>query len=762
MRTTARRSSRWVASRSWLARAALVAVTAIGCAELPEAPECRPAGPGGDPIIPASGIPVAPLPKTARTVDPVPSAMPAPPGAPTPRVLVAVANAGEERVIPLDALQGSLDEPLVLIASAPSFVAHDAAPTGDKERVAVAISSAYALGDEAVPLRLVDPVTGYDVTSVDVAPGDHVFLRLAGEGFTRAATYRASLTVFGATPTVYRLRIRSEAPHRPLGLRATKWASTFADAPIVGRMKPSAVLPMDIPSPGVPRFHVAVKPSDFQAEGAKPLPACGVVARPIPGNDSAVLVEMPPLAPGHYVGTLEIQGEPLAVDITVKTPFWLVWVLVAIGAAVSLGVREIVRYRVAREAAERDIADKERALDKLSEGMLRYDELSVRNVLRRARGRKSYLALDDVQGILEDAVPRERPELAAIEAALGDKALPAPLRAELRARFDRLGYLCSREDAREIDRGLAELARQAQDGFLSPLQRWLSDLRDAVSAADERIVTLLQDPKVQADALGVRRVITALRMLGALVEDARALALDSGLSPGQANLLAKILPALATIERWVEDKRIPPEIVALIHTDFRKLPAAASASPASVKPQRLSLRTRGPLEANAEITFEVMATDEGQSEPKPFEPRSLPLEWWIDEKLVVRGGPRLTYVFERAWLFGLRRRRVEVRLGGVLLAHWDKRIRPPAYSVAVYERAWSLGARTAASVVGVILTGAAAVGLLWANKAFGGWDDYIAALLTGLGADLTVVAGGGKLLNSVLGSLLGKRHVEEP
>ncbi len=715
----------------------------------------------GHPIVPASGIPVAP-PRSARTVDPVPSAIPAPPGEPTPRVLVTVAGASEERVIALDAMQGSLDEPLVLITSAPSYAGPEGAPTGAKERVAVALSPAYAHGDEGVPLRLVDPVTGLDVTYVEVAPGDHVFLRIAGEGFARVATYRASLTVFGATPTVYRLRIKSEAPHRPLGLRATKWASTFPNAPLVGRMSPAAVLPADIPAPGVPRYHVAVRPPEQPVDDAKPLPACGIVARPVPGNENAVVVELPPLDHGRYVGTLEIQGEPLAVDVTVKAPFWFVWVLVAMGAGLSLGVREIVRYRVARETAERGITEKERALEKAREGMLGWDELLVRNVLRRARGRKTYLALDDVTGILEDAAPRERPELATIEAALNDKCLPAPLRADLRVKFERLGYLCSREDARDIDRGLADLARQAQDGFLTPLQKWLSDLRDTMAAADERIVGLLQDPELRADQRGVARVLAALRMIGALVEDARALALDSGLSPGQADLLTKIGPALATIEGWAKEKRIPPAIVPLIHTDFRKLPAPAPVKAPAVKPQRLSIQTRGSLEANAEITFEVMAAEEGEADLKAFEPRSMPLEWWVDEKLVVRGGPRLTYVFERAWLWGLRPRLVEVRLGGVRLAHWYERIRPPAYSVAVYDRAWSLGARTTATIVGVIVTGAAAVGLLWANKPFGGWNDYISAILTGLGADLTVVAGGGKLLNSVLGSLLGRQHTEEP
>lgn len=749
--------------RGLLARAGLLAAAlAVGCAPEVEQPDCsalEEVGGSGTGIAPGRPAPSA---KTARSAaDLAPPVLPAVPGEPTPKVLVTVANASDERVLALDALQGSLDEPLVLLASAPSIYGPEAAAGGAKEHVQVAVSAAYALGDEAVPLRLVDPATGLDVTSIDVAVGDHVFLRLAGEGFARVATYRASLTLFGATPAVYRLRIKSETPHRPLGLRATKWASTFANAPIVGRMSPVLVLPADTPAPELGRYHVTVRPADAAPDDAKPLPACGIVARSIPGRDDKVLVVLPPLEPGRYAGTLEIQGEPLAVDITIKTPFWFVWVLVAIGAALSLGVREIVRYRVARESAERNIVDKERALDRKSEGMLRWDELVVRNLLRLARGRKSYLALDDVEGILQDAVPRERAELAVIESALNDTALPAPLRAELRARFERLGYLCSREDARAVDRGLADLAREAQDGFQSALQRWLADLKEVVSAADERIVDLLQNEEIRRDAKGVVRVLAALRMLGALVEDARALALDCGLSVGQADVLSKVGRALATIEQWAKERHIPEGIVAIIHTDFRELPPAPAKPEVAALPKHLTIRARGPLEANAEITFELMGAADDRSEPTPFEPTPLPVEWWIDERLVMRGGPRLTYVFERAWLRGLRRRRVEVKIGGARIADWYERIDIPAYSVAVYERAWSLGARTTATIVGVILTGAAAVGLLWANKAFGGWSDYIAAVLTGLGADLTVVAGGGKLLDTVLGSLFSRRRGEE-
>jgi hypothetical protein len=500
-------------------------------------------------------------------------------------------------------------------------------------------------------------------------------------------------------------------------------------------------------------------------DGARPLPACGIVAQPSSQKD-LILVQLPPLDTGRYAGVIEIQGEPLAVDITLKNPFWWVWLLVAAGAGLSLGLREYVRYRTAREAAEKGIAAKEREIAKKSEGLglLAWDELCVRNVVRLARGRKSYLALDDVEGILEDATPRERPERVAIEQALNERALPSPLRAELHARLERLNYICARQEAREIDQGIATLAREAQEGFQSALVRWLGAMAERCSAAEERIQDLLRGERMAADATGVKRVKAALHVLEMLVEDARALALESGLSKDQADVLSKIEPALAQIERWVRAGSVPQGIVALIHCDLRVVdPPAPEVDTTPLWPAGLRLRARGvgqALNANEEITFELVGPEGALDEAALHLPPVLPIEWWIDRELVVRGGSRLTYVFQSAGWLGWRKRRVEARLKGRALAVWYEQIQRPELSIAVYERTWSLGARAAATLVGVIVTGAAAVGILWANKAFGGWGDYIAAALTGLGADLTLVGGGGKLLDSILDAMVGRRREE--
>lgn len=706
-------------------------------------------------------------------------------GADTPAITVTVAGAPDDRVLPIDAIHGSFDEPLVFVAATasrsisaapepygePSPAAHAGAPAV-KQLVPVAITSAYSGSGEPVPLRLLDAYSGRDVTALEMTPGQHAYLRVAGDGFSREATYRANLTIFGAEPVVYRLRIASSKPHRPLGLRASKWADTFADVPIIengGQKAVSLTLPVDAASDAPAPYHVAVRPSTDMVDGAQPLPACGVVARASMQPDR-ILVKLPPLSPGRYTGVIEIQGEPLAVDLTLKNPFYWVWLLVATGATLSLGLREYLRYRTAREQAERNIAAKEREIEKKTEGLglLTWDELSVRNVVRLARGRKSYLALDDVAPILEDATPRERPERVAIDQALNETSLPAPLRKELRTRLEKLSFICSRDEARQLDRALSDLAREAQSGFQSELVRWLSALQDAFNAVEERIIEKLDGEPTHIPPATAKQVKAALHVLELLVEDARALALDSKLSPGQAEVLSKVEPALAQLEKWVVSGHVPSDIVSWIHCDFRSIePLVEPEVPELARELRLRARGVGAvLNANEEITFEVVSApglpkDAPVPEDAPVYACPVPVEWWIDKQRVVRGGTRLTYVFQSAGWLGWRRRRVEVRVKGRAIATWYERIQRPELSIAVYERTWSLFARAAASLVGVIVTGAAAVGVLWSNKAFGGWADYISAALTGLGADLAIVAGGGKLLDNVLAAVVGRRREDE-
>lgn len=753
----ARRASRG------LAGAALGASLALGCAGTGD-PICSETVAATAAAAPPASAAVGPRAANAPALD-------AAEGEDAPRITVTVANAPDDRVLPLDAVHGSFDEPIVLVASAASprgtfgFEGGDqglaAAGAPEKQRVPVAITSAYSGGDGAVPLRLLDPLSGRDVTALEMAAGQHAYLRVAGDGFSREATYRASLTIFGAEPVVYRLRIQSNRPHRPLGLRASKWASTFADVPIFQRQGVRLVLPVDDAASAPAPYHVAVRPPSEMIDGAEPLPACGIVARPSSQGD-LIVVEVPPLDTGRYAGVLEIQGEPLAVDITLKNAFWWVWLLVATGAALSLGLREYMRYRTAREEAEKNIAAKERELIKKSEGLglLTWDELCVRNTLRLARGRKGYLALDDVAAILEDATPRERPERAEIDRALNETPLPSPLRAELRARFERINYLSAREDVREIDQGLAELAREAKDGFQSALVAWLAALKEACWAHEERIRAALAREPLASDAVAAKRITAASHVMMQLVEDARALALDSGLSVGQAEVLSKIEPAFRKIEAWARAGRVPDEITAMIHSDLRGVSQPAEAPPAAA-PAGLRLRARGvgqALNANEEISFELVAAEGALEDAAPYQPAGVVIEWWVDRQRVGRGGARMTYLFQDAGWLGWRRRRVEARIQGRAIAVWFERVRRPELSIAVYERTWSLAARGAATLVGVIVTGAAAVGLLWSNKAFGGWSDYIAAALTGLGADLAIVAGGGRLLDNVLAAVAGRRR----
>lgn len=708
-------------------------------------------------------------------------------------VTVSIANVPDDHVIALEAVHGSLDESIVLVApraswspppppppppsssasasaSSSSSSASPAAPSPPlpgagtaKERIAIVVSEAKQAGASA-RLQLVDPLTRAAVMAVDIGPGQRVYLRLVGDGFASEGIYRADLTIFGAEPAVYRVRVKSTAPSPPLGMRATKWADTFADLRPGERKAVSTIIPVDDAGEGDAPYRVLVLPAAAGAasagEGAQPLPACGVIARPV--GRGAIRVELPQLGAGRYVGALSIQGQTLDVDVTLKSSFWWVWLLVAAGAALSLGVREYLRYSAAREALERQIAAKEREIEKKKAGLLAWDEICSRNVLRTARGMKTYLALDDANEIMPDAQPRERPERLAIEQALEATGLPAPVRAALRARFERLGRLSSRADAADVDRGLAELAKSARAGFSTELLEWLGEQERVFEDTRARVVPLLETGDLARDERGRAQVKAALRVLHALIQDAITLSLDVGLGARQAAILGKVEPALRLLCNSIEAGRVPSQILELVHCELGALEAGAEAKASVAPPPKgLRLRVRGPgptWSAQEELTFELVYPD-GDLETAPVWESPGPVTWLVDRREVFgRGSGRFSYVFEDARLWGLRERRVQARAQGVVLAEARVRIRRPEVSPAVVERFWSAGARLAATVVGVIIVGASAVGVLWSGKPFGSAADYVGALLTGLGADLTVVAGGGKLLTTVIDALTKPRE----
>ncbi|MBK8254427.1 MAG: hypothetical protein IPK82_17375 [Polyangiaceae bacterium] len=674
-------------------------------------------------------------------------------------VSVSIANANDERVIAIDAVHGSFDEPFVLIAVAKGESAADGPPAAKKERVAISISNAFFGGDAPIPLHVVDAATGRNVTEIEIAAGEHAYVRITGDGFKRDAVYRAGLTIHGAEPAVYRLRIQSTKPHAPLGLRAAQWTDTFSDVMPFQRRHVTLNLPVDMNDAATAPYHIAVRTPADVPEGARPLPPCGIEA--IPAKEAGkIVVKLPPLSAGRYVGVVEIQGEALQVDLTLKNSFWFVWLLVGAGAVLSSALREYVRYRTVREEKEKEITLKEREIAKKADSLVAWDELSLGNMIRMARGRKRYLALDDVSGILEDVVMRERPERIAIDKALNEVPLPTPLRLELRREFARLTYLSARDDARTIDRGIESLARQAQDGFQSALVGWIRKLEETHSKAKSKILDTIAEPSAPFDAESKRRVSAALDVLGWLIDDARTLAFQTNISQGQADVLAKVEPALSSIENWVNTGNIPDKIVSIIHCGFSDFDAAEEAD-TDVPTQLLTVRARansGQLTANHEITFELVTKMDNLEEAEIYEPTQLPLEWRVDGQTVIRGGPRMTFVFANAGWLGTGTRTVEARLGGRRLGVWTGRIERPELTIAVFERFWSLLARSAASTVGVIVAGAAAVGLLWANKPFGGWADYVTAALTGLGVDVTVVTGGSRLLETVLGVFVGQRR----
>jgi hypothetical protein len=669
----------------------------------------------------------------------------------------------------IEAVHGVVDEAVVLTGGqtskpppAAGAVADSTAPS--KATVALYVTPAQLGADATVPLHL-ETVDGSVVPeSVALAPGDQTVLRLRGSGFSRVDTYRATLTVAG---TIYALRIRSTSPYRPLGLRAAELQATRSDVPVFGerRVSFSAVIPADSATIAGGAYHVAVKPPEHGAVGAQRLPVCGV--RVEPAGEHAVTLSFPPLEAGQYQGIVEIQGEPLVVDLTLKNGWAIVVVLVAFGGALSFAGRGWLNYRLAKERNENAIRAAENKYEKMKSA-IGWDDLQVRNAFRRARGSNAVLGLEDVDALLADITPRTRPELKLIQDALDKVSLPEPFKNQVRQRLTRLLRLSSRSDEDAIARGLAMLADEAQRQFAPPLVTWLDDLKNRVTEVDGRTQHGLEPPNVSA--LEARRAKACFLLLHELVADARKLLVgdDSAgtLDPRHAEFLARIDPALAAVEKMTDKNISRDPLVDFLHCKLPPADAATPASPSSKPfPAELGIRATPAafgteLRAHEEIDFQLVEVAPDR-QTRDIDPEDHELTWRANGNVeVAKGGMRMTYVFQ-SWSLGrTRRQRVEAFANGKQLAIWQEPIRD-AWSLALRERRATVVARFGVTLLGIAIASAAAVALYWTNKPFGSITDYMTPFSIGFGADLTVVGAGTKLLDSLLGALRRRGLGEE-
>ncbi len=731
--------------RTWgppLLAVAFATVGGTGCGKMAPNDECNAGESHGDAGAPAS-----------READ-------APSGAPANQrqsgaslIAVTLSGADANHIWSVEAMYGSFDEPLVFVAAG-----SQGAGIVAKEEISIRVSAAAFADESPVVLRLVTP-DGAPAEKVTISPGEQVVLHLRGHGLGRAGTYRAALDVGGKEPRGYSLRIKSASPYAPLGLQAAEIVATRDDLPIFGRRSITRVIQVDSAAMDDHRYHVLVKPAEHPSPNAEPLPACGIVARAI-GRSDRIALEMPPLEAGRYEGVVEVQGEPIKVQLTLKNPAVIVFLLVALGAVVALFVRWLVGHLVTIEQNENKIAAWERAAGK---HLSKWDDLQVRQTARRARGSNQMLGLDDVADILKESAPVERAEPRTIEKALGSSTLPEAVKAPIRLELLRLLYLSSREDADEINRGLADLSQRALSGFRPDLLDWLKNLHERIGRwkADEILPALNRHDRVQ-DPAGSKLVMAALHLLEMLVKDAEKL-IGKGLDPSEphSRFLAHIGPILEDLAGWVKGTAPLPKpsirnILDCVYKPAERPKTIALASPMPVAGLRIQARSAVPeaeLQAHDEIIFEIV------DEKNASLGKGCAIRWEVDGQSI-RGGSKLTYVFQSWSVLSLKRKHraktVLAYVGGgndpSSVIRSEHPIRP-AWSIAFSRRLAASAAKLSATVVGVLVASAVAVTLYWAGKPFGTSTDYITLFTAGLGVEVGVVGVGGKLVSTIVGYL---------
>jgi hypothetical protein len=647
----------------------------------------------------------------------------------------------------IEAIHGRIDEPFALSAGS--------SPEGKRARVAVSAEPAI-FAEDAVPLA----VEGLRDGAVDLGPGETVALRLVGtRRLSREGTYKAWLWIDAeARPLV----ITSRSLHPPLGLRSRELVRTWDDIPPFGTRAHAAVIFVDAAAASLQPYHVVVEPS-VPSPGADHLPSCGITVQGT-GEPDRIAVRFPPLGAGRYEGVLMIQGEPLAVRITLKNPFWIVLGVVAFGSLFSL----FVRWALAQATAYAQGANRiEAARKRIGSLAVTWDDLSVKNALRQAEGSLTERGLDDLDALLKDAELRgaPRPQITDIEDVLEISTLPAAIRDDLRGELKLAMRWCSRVDQPRVGRRLTDIHAILVGGGAAG---WVADIRrnaDYTRAQLERIHFAGLGSRPDG-ATAERRIKAALDLFATLLEDAVVLLDDDpeyfAKSPAHAEQIARIRRALHAFPDWVTLSEGPREelLLAVLHcNEWTAAPGPPADLSVRVRPWK-DAEAPKVLRAHEEITFEIVRSGDREWASEDQE-----ITWRVDgEPVASPGGPRLTYVFptwsaRAAWPpWGPRKVVVTASIGSVPIARGELQL-CRAESDALRRRGRAEWMKRLAAVTAVGVAAGAAVAIYWAGKPFGSWPDYMALVTTALGVDVSLGAGG-KLLDGIIERI--KKKLTDP
>jgi hypothetical protein len=651
------------------------------------------------------------------------------PSTPDHRIAVTLAGADAAHVWSIDAVHRTLAVPVVIAASA----------DGEAAEIGVQVDPA-TFSEASVVLKLADAtdLTRPAQTSVALTmhPGEQRVLRLSGDGFDREGTYRAFLTIKGErAPTTYLLRVQS-SPGLVLGLHATEWVQSVSAYPILHQNVVSTCIPIDASLQPLGTVHYVIEaPAQPRPDSERIAPADLRIA---PNTDEcpgkSIQLRFGPVPPGRYDGVLDIEGQKLPVQLTLRPPAFTVFVAVLFGALLSLIVRGIARYLRDRASNEQRIAHAEGRLPKRD---VAWDGVRANNEIRRARGKNRLFLMDGIGDCLDAALEAPaRPEVALVMRAMSAEPLPARLRRQLGQELDNLQRLSSASDADEAQRGIAALAAEASGRFRARMQAWLGALRDKHTTSARALDGVLAGDEPLAEAIAA---------LDRLVADAellfdRGVALDGEL----VGLLERVEPTLDELVMRGKTRAAGPlNLVDVTYCTLRADPAVVQATPIPISTKTEIARVHDaiprPARALEEVTFEVRRVP-------PVSAARLRFQWRIGRDLI-NGGPRLTYVF--AAPRRLLPAAIEVRLfplvpGEELENERGERLQsltvscrqrifaPSSILKSLRTSAWV--AEQAAFLIGVTVASSVAA-LYWVNHAFGSWSDYINLLLAGVGVD---------------------------
>lgn len=640
-------------------------------------------------------------------------------------------------------------------------------PAGESATT-VSVGAAHGGGPSERPLELrLAPIEASGSASevfararatLEVGPADagRAF-RVVGLGFHQPLTFRAHLSV--GKDRAHLIVIRPERVPTGLGLAATEWNQVVTVLPIAFDNSVKTCIKTTLVATS-PLRYVLGPPKQPRAGSMRVVPQDVTIATVDDANCRGLRIEMSNLGPGQYDGQLDIEGEVLSFQLSLRPPSITLFLSILLGAVLSVAIRQTASHLAQRAENEAGISELE---GQPPQWTLVWDGIKFGNAMRRARGYNRRLGMDSVKRWLvaaRQAAPR-RPELDRIVAALETAPLPSGMRGNVRLELAHVLRLSSPGEMEEVERGLTALTQAADEGFRGRFENWLLAQHDLFDAAAVRLTAKLTAARLAPELEQLARAV--LQLLGQLLLDAEEILRSSGpnrigLSPDHVIVLERIVPFTATFSTWI-DHGLQQHRAQLVDAWFCQLPDASQPPPALQLPEACRI-VPSPMQivALAEQTFEVEGVPRDMVPHLKFlwsltrlDRRNQP----VGQPEMVSGGPRLTWVFSECDSRFGRGRKAVGRIVSVEIAaatpgealtpeaskklYWppqaNERFRVgPEISRLKDMRASAWLVKQGALVFGSALVGAAAA-FYWMDKPFGDLTDYMTLLLAGVGVD---------------------------